>query len=102
VVALGKESYVRRPDFGSIEPMAPQGGLRASFEVGFLRLAWSREAPAGFSYWIAINLEMLALLLTVPTVLALVIHAACRRVLVRRCARGACPSCRYQVRMTSA
>jgi hypothetical protein len=101
VLSLGRESYIRRPDFGAVEPIAPRAGLKARIEYGSVRLLWSRAIPGASTYWISINLEMLALLSTAPLVLGFLIHLACRALLVRRVKRGLCPSCKYQVAMTT-
>jgi hypothetical protein len=97
VVLMGREEYLRRPDFGAVEPMAPRGGVDVEFKHGMLWLTLSRAAPGSLAYWFGINLEMLGVFAGLALLAAWAVRGTYRRVLVRRRARGLCPQCRYPV-----
>lgn len=97
VIGAGVDSYVRRPDFGEVGPMAPRPGLSVGSMGQGVAVRWGMSGVGAGSYWVQVLPDTLALVLGVPAAAIVCIVLACRAVAANRSRRGLCPACAYPV-----
>lgn len=97
LASVGYESYVRRGDFGTVEPMAPRRVLTVDTANGQLSAWWSGRGPGARSYWVRLQAETLAIALGAFVVVIMLVSLGFRAALAVRHRRGLCPQCRYRI-----
>ena len=101
VFSFAREFYTRRPDFGTVEPVAHPCRSHLVLRPGFWTILWPSPDPARPTLALTILPEMLGLLIVGIGILALamwfpLVGLAEWRTR-RRHTRGLCPRCGYQV-----